>query len=367
MVVGKCINIAFSNSQPPSTFMKKPISSAIVFRQLLADLTGKDAYRGITFTYSWMANQFGHFSLGFFLSLCLSYVFQHHFQISTPSLWSAIFSSLFWLMFEIANFLVPLLVYRKSSINNTSLPFHPPWFNIAFDTFTDCCFFTIGGFVAGIYLEVNWLSCIILVILVLLVIYPTHYWYLTKMYVQNAHYPFQMRFSQWGGNLNNADKETVIHFLRQPTTGKHLFIFGGRNTGKTSLAVGIATEFSNKHKTCCYSTAIKIFNLFSIPEHELKEDKDILWTIRSSELLVIDDINPSDESAQKLITPAVFLQMMAPTEEKKIENQRVFCKNNSVWVLGMDWDNRQHWVDMLVNMGVNQQNISFIYLENALL
>jgi hypothetical protein len=365
MVVGKCINFAFSNNQTPSSCMKKPISSAVVFRQLLSDLTGKDAYRGITFTYSWMANQFGHFSLGFFLALCLSYVFQHHFMFSEPSLWGSISSSIFWLIFEIGNFFLPLLIYRFNAIKNKTYTFHPPWLNIAFDTFTDICFFAIGSFSAGIYVDFNWFGITILLILVILIIYPTYYWYLSKMYLQNANYPFQMRFSQWEGMLSDADKKTTIEFLLQPTNGKHLFIFGARNTGKTSLAVGIATELSNNHKTCSYSTAIKLFTLFSLTEDELKEDKNNLWTFRSSKLLVIDDINPSDPLTPKLITPAIFQSLITATEEIKCQNQHTFCHNNTIWVLGMDWENRQLWAEMLVNMGVKQQDISFIHLKNA--
>ena len=110
-----------------------------------------------------------------------------------------------------------------------------------------------------------------------------------------------------------------------------------------------------------------MFNLFSLAENEIRADSKVLWTFRNSELLVIDDINPSDSSIHKLITPAVFLSMMGSTELNTMENRDLFCKNNSIWVLGMDWDNRHHWVDMLVNMGVNQQDISFIHLENTLL
>jgi uncharacterized membrane protein len=34
----------------------------MIFRQILNDLSGKDAYRGVTLTYTWMANQFGQLS-----------------------------------------------------------------------------------------------------------------------------------------------------------------------------------------------------------------------------------------------------------------------------------------------------------------
>ncbi len=43
----------------------KAISSKHVLKQLKDDLIGKDSYRGVTLTYTWLANQFGHFSLGF--------------------------------------------------------------------------------------------------------------------------------------------------------------------------------------------------------------------------------------------------------------------------------------------------------------
>lgn len=41
------------------------ISIKDIRNQLKADLIGKDSYRGVTLTYSWLANQFGHFSLGY--------------------------------------------------------------------------------------------------------------------------------------------------------------------------------------------------------------------------------------------------------------------------------------------------------------
>ena len=45
----------------------------LIINQLKLDLIGKDSHRGVTLTYSWLANQFGHFSLGFIPTylLCL--------------------------------------------------------------------------------------------------------------------------------------------------------------------------------------------------------------------------------------------------------------------------------------------------------
>ena len=51
--------------------MKKTISFKRILKQLKDDAIGKDAHRGITLTYAWMANQFGHISLGFIPSYCI--------------------------------------------------------------------------------------------------------------------------------------------------------------------------------------------------------------------------------------------------------------------------------------------------------
>jgi len=45
------------------------ITSQDILRKLKADLIGKDSYRGIMFTYALLANQLGHFALGFIPTL----------------------------------------------------------------------------------------------------------------------------------------------------------------------------------------------------------------------------------------------------------------------------------------------------------
>ncbi len=49
----------------------KFITTKLIFSQQKADLIGKDSHRGITLTYAWLANQFGHISLGFISTLIL--------------------------------------------------------------------------------------------------------------------------------------------------------------------------------------------------------------------------------------------------------------------------------------------------------
>ena len=109
-------------------------SSRLSIRQIWstihADLIGKDSHRGITLTYGWLANQMGHYALGFIPTTIL------YFFGWSPWL-SFLVVAIFWLVFEIYNALSPL--YKPEYRGNGT--FRPAWGNLTFDTFTDLCFF----------------------------------------------------------------------------------------------------------------------------------------------------------------------------------------------------------------------------------
>ncbi|MGH2647629.1 MAG: hypothetical protein ACRDE8_08685, partial [Ginsengibacter sp.] len=77
--------------------------------QLKADLIGKDSYRGVTLTYTWLANQFGHISLGFIPTFILYIVLSKYYSEEPASFLAAALISAAWLIFETFNFLGPLL------------------------------------------------------------------------------------------------------------------------------------------------------------------------------------------------------------------------------------------------------------------
>jgi hypothetical protein len=336
----------------------KPISGKDILRQLKYDLIGKDSYRGVTLTYSWLANQFGHFALGFIPTIVFYRVLIKYAQ-TNASLKAALGVSLAWLLFELFNFLWPLLSKKKQYI------FKPAWGNVAFDTFTDLCFFWLGAFSAGAICEHVSFFKIILFVLMILVICFGYYWYLTKMYLQTAQYPFQFRLSQWNGKINEEDKKTVGLFLANNDSGKHLFVFGAKNSGKTSISVAIATEKSIKHKTCIYTTAIKLFSTFFEHDIKLMEDTGSLWTWRTTSVLVIDDINPGDPIMENIVSPQLFLKFIDSCQPVNEANRKCIREKNTIWVLGNEnTDNRllPEWQLMLEGVGVNKQNIHAIHL-----
>ena len=349
----------------------RPITASDVVRQLKADLIGKDAYRGVTLTYSWLANQFGHFSLGFIPTFIIYKVLSIAFLDERAAFFSAVIVSFLWTFFELGNFLGPLLLGRKARADVAALSvkkytFRPAWENIAFDTITDICFFLAGTWVASLVLYPNWLVGYVVIALALVLVYPCSYWYRTKLFLQTAQYPFQFRLSQWDAHIEDRDKETVLSFLNNRSAQKHVFVFGGRQSGKTSISVGMATERSIRHETCAYTTGNKLYSMCAEPVGKVSR---FPWTWRNASVLVIDDVNPDVAAGNDLVTPEEFLRMLDGEIFPNEVNRKTLSDKNVIWVMGnQDGEPTlyQRWRRMLSEIGVQDENILAINLQPKL-
>ncbi len=296
-------------------------------KQLKYDLIGKDSYRGVTLSYAWLANQTGHFCLGFVPALLVFTVLKSvNHNISKSALWAGFGVSIFWICFETYNVVKPLFF---SGNNKQNYVFKPDLKNIIYDTITDLKYFAVGAFCCAILCHFSWLSFAIIIGLILSLITPSKYWYTTKMFQQIPQYPFQFRLSQWNGNLSESNKKAIHSFLENNDTCNHLLISGADKSGKTSMAIGIGNEYSIRNNTCSYTTAIKLFSLFYQP---LKNEKDI-WFWRNASLLIIDDINPGLPLPKKDIINTVDFEdrlntNFVETNKQDLRNKKV------IWVLG---------------------------------
>ena len=343
------------------------ISAKRILQQLKADLIGKDSHRGITLTYAWLANQFGHISLGFIPTFLVYYL------LNLEALKAALYVSIFWFLFELYNFLGPLLSKRGSNSDILFIPkkskyiFNPKWLNVAFDTFTDVCFFLLGCFLFAFCIHKFNFKILIIVIagLVIYLAFATKYWYRTKMYQFYARFPFQFRLSQWFFSINSADKLKVENFLELKNRGNHLLIFGSLGAGKTSLGVGILNELSIKNNTCLYVNAIKMFNYFFKDEDDVLESHEI-WNWETADFLMIDDINPSEPIQDELISPTKLLSFIDTLKLENKKNRKILKDKNIIWILGsnqaLDGTNTNKWEEMLLHIGVEEHKISTIKL-----
>jgi hypothetical protein len=338
-----------------------------ILQQLKADLIGKDSYRGVTLTYAWLANQFGHISLGFIPTFLV-----YHFCNITV-LKSALYVSIFWFLFELYNFLGPLLRKRESKSDvlygqkKRKYIFKPKWFNVAFDTFTDVSFFILGSFLFS-FCILKFNTNIVLIVLGVLAVYlalATRYWYVTKMYQFYARFPFQFRLSQWDFTIDSSDKLKVENFLSGKSNGNHLLIFGSLGAGKTSLGVGILNELSIKNNSCLYVNAIKMFNYFFKDEGAALSAYEI-WNWKTANFLMIDDINPSEPIQDELISPTKLLSFIDTLKPENNKNRELLKNKNIIWVLGskqsLDESHLDEWKEMLLKIGVEEHKIATITL-----
>jgi hypothetical protein len=349
--------------------MKKTISIKRVLQQLKADLIGKDSYRGITLTYAWLANQFGHIALGFIPSFLLF----HFTQINAIT--AATYVSLVWLVFEIYNFLGPLLSKKESNSDMVFIPkksrytFKPKWGNVAFDTFTDVCFFALGSFLFSFSISGfrNRTILIILIALIFYLLFASRYWFITKMYQFYAKFPFQFRLSQWDFYINNNNRKKVDNFLKSSkTSGNHLLIYGDFGSGKTSLGVGMLNELSINNNSCLYKNGIKMFNSFFDDENDLKDYE--IWNWRTTDFLMIDDVNPSEPIEDELISPDKLLSFIDAKNPDISKNRETLKYKNIIWVLGskqcLDDNHKDKWKEMLLEIGIAEPKIAIINLED---
>lgn len=345
------------------------INRRTIIAQLKRDLIGKDSYRGVTLTYSWLANQFGHFSLGFIPTVIIYHFIRSNPSISYPEIWASLGVWSVWILFEAYNFLGPLLLKtrtKRTALNNGQYTFSPSWKNLTFDTLTDLLYFGMGALAASLICGYHSMMLYTLIGMLILVSYPAYYWYTTKMYLQNAEYPFQLRLSQWNQNIREEHKAAVQQFLEtgMGQTGRHMLIFGSRGSGKTSLSVGIATEASIKNSCCSYVTAVKLLSLF-FETNPSSAQINQLWSWRNCNLLVIDDINPGRPVKSDIITTTLFYELLNNVDCGP-DNIKHIREKNIIWVMGSEDPTNmleQKWESLLQQIGIPKSHITTINLD----
>lgn len=334
----------------------------IISRQLKQDLIGKDAFRGVTLSYTWLANQFGHIGLGF-IPAAILYAISNNKASGNKGFWGPSFVILLlWVVFEFKNYMISVSVRKKDSLikKNARKAFYDPrkW-HFRNDLFTDLCFFALGAISARMLFTLDMYTVLGCMIIVPVIIYEARYWYPAKIFLQRALLPFQYRLSQWSGYMSEENKKAINNFMDAPYSGTHLVVLGEDDDEKIRLSVGIGSEFSYQLKKCRYLTAMKAFECFYRYEAEDSRDSHLTnWNWEEAELLIIDDINPSHSNIKEVITPDEFFEKI--TARYGEENKKLLREKKVIWMLGneeADGSVKRNWEEMLVRIGLDRNNI----------
>jgi hypothetical protein len=340
--------------------------------QLQADLNGKDSYRGITLSYAWLANQLGHFTLGFAPSLFFSVIFtwiQNNFFIQSlfednityyhliinwvtiPAFSSTLVFSI-WLFYECRNYVKQV---RESKyfieIGRAS---------VFWDTIVDLMFFFLGSISAYFFLDHSnshsWTFYFMILLFTILLMFAGTYWYVIKINIQNARFPKQFRLSQWNFDISKSNIRLVKNYVKKIDNSNHLIITGGTGSGKSSLGIGIASEYAMNNGKIIYITAIKYCEVLahykqadeSLAEKNSKRinARKAFDELLSADIIIMDDLTPGSPITDALIGANEFFNVIKNHSQN---HDFVDLKNKKViWVIGKD-EHFEVWRSFIVN------------------
>ena len=372
-----------------------PLGTRRVIIQVMHDLYGtKDVQDVITASYVWMADQIGHISLGLLPTLLLGWIWRllcDHWKLD--HVWEiggygvvAIGFFILWVSKERQDFVDT----RKRAIKR--FPFDSS--DITWNVKTALLYFGIGGLLAfAALVGLCWL-----VIALVLVLWPAirvaFWWLRRKLAFQQAGLPYLYRLTNFSGLITDEALKAVEGLCRlkerpvvlwkvlftwdlvekaEPVTHQHLLITGPLRSGKTSLAVGIGTEFAFALGIGRYFSAAKLMELVTgRPEDATTAQMDyddgrVLWPLAACDLVIVDDVDgglPTGVAPGTSVeTPEDFATSLRAGRGAALLAE--LRSKRTVWVLG-NTTLADQWKRVIAGlMGVREDEVMTIVLQAA--
>jgi hypothetical protein len=361
----------------PSGATKPKLPGALyVAQQAYRDWFGKDVQETPTVSYVWTADQFGHFGLGFQITYLLGWIAQILDYKSPRTLFGlAVANVTVWVVKEGFDYLREL---KKARAAKSIFKFNGK--EIGRNVFTALFYIAYGALVAGLA-EINPIYGIYSVFAVApFALWLAFVWLRVKITFQQAGLPYLYRLATFPNNIDRKIAEFIVEISKPGQAGpavpngKHFLISGPLDSGKSSLAVGIGTEFAFRLGIGRYTTLIKFLESAIADERQPGQpefnDGRILWPWETSDLLIIDDVDVVNElipgsGEQMVIERQVARQRIAALQARVRPDLLKTLKNRrTVWVVGDAHDRELvEWQTMIANvLGIEPAEIKTLDL-----
>ncbi|PDT21811.1 hypothetical protein [Rhizobium hidalgonense] len=363
-----------------------PFGLRRVLATVINDLYGtKDVQDAITASYVWMADQIGHLALGLVPTLLLCW-FVSGLGIDDQQGEMA--------LYVVAGLAVFLVWYRKEEVDRHdskaraggTFPYDSG--DIDWNITTALIYFGIGGLL-GLAAFIRWWLPLVVLAAVLYPALAVAFWWLQrKLSFQQAGLPYLFRLANFARPLEceliklvtelsdlKDRRVTLLDVLRfRPTEQKgspatrHVVITGSIGAGKTSLCVGIGTEYAFALNRCRYLSATKLVEQVLDPPvrggGREYADGRYLWALDSCEMVLVDDVDVGIGSREgehrHLIEPIDMLNTLVRTNEPSPLGW--LGSKRSVWVVG-DPRAAEDWREMIAQLiGVTTHDVGIVWL-----
>ena len=269
----------------------KTVSFSIpqLLKQLKNDLWCKEVVTGYTTSYTWEANQLGHFAIGFAPTILLGSLLAIFFPNSAWPALAALLPVTFMVYKELGDVSTQKLMYAKSPgvvYLNTK--------DVWLDAGTAVFFSTVGAWVAASVYLANLLPpkmavgypLITFACLLPACAFVMKYWISKKICFQNATLPYTMRLSNIP--FTSLTIENIGHIQRFMSGGVNVLTLSGADIA-SELAVALGTELSFQQYKVRYGTLDHFLGSYNKPS-ETVNVAYTPWAWSEVDFIILDEV-----------------------------------------------------------------------------
>jgi hypothetical protein len=329
----------------PDPFGPTPpnLTLADLLKQFWADAYGKEVQTAATYSYTWLADQFGHLCLGILANVLATLVagwVMVEWGLADQLRWE----TGRWPGLILALIGVSLWEWSaySSSVKQATGTF-PLDTKLLRDNAVIAAVYMALGALLGLAFHVRVGPALLItaaVVVAAVLLAPR--WLRQKIIWQKASIPYLFRLADAAPTINQANADALLKFIDDgapPPNPRQVVIGGPIGSGRTSMASGIGTEFAFKNHKVRYLSldALLEFAASATPPTTFPDDAGpatiSYWRWWQSQVVIIDDVGPliSANPAQGQSNLARFIALLQ-NDLQPVAAVLGLC--HTVWVIG---------------------------------